>query len=1008
MKKTFTLLCICFALSLVGCIDRDFDLAKTNTEITIGGEELVVPLGEISKITLGDLLGENETLKPNQDGVYQIAFSSFGDNPDKYEMISIDGISIPSISCNLPQLQPITFSMGELPTTLGLSAINHEFDVDFPSIGNIMNIKALSVVQNIAFSLPSQISGEGAIDKRTLSFLQMSNMASIKSNSDNDNGAHEVVFDAKISILEQLNKVDWVEFGCDIHPYGTPFTINVDLNGMHDINGGGELKLNVEFPEGYYLRDENGNDFPQATHNLFSQTYTIQPKQKIISVLLYLHRIDYSDHTFEQGELKIDDHIRYSYDLKLNLCEGNYNLNNQPKITFEAMPQYKDIEVVINHFEGPSLNHNLSYTFNGMPSGVAIEKIAFKENSKLNISLKGLEWFTVKDNKTGDNISPKIELDLPRCMHFRNHALLNNETNVLMATAAELATGVTLSLEYIDCTENEGVKQENGSLQINESIVAKLHMESLDGHTVLVSSVTPPENLKVEVGIAESQLELDIENTKVNWSEDKSFDFNLGSGNTPSISTSIDVPEMISSIKRIEIVNANSQDKEPVSLSFALEANKSFPVEELDVNVSVNLGKMLHPTKEMFEQGLIQTNDNGDYIFTINETWSPREASLTKTLKFDALENIPAIVDGKLAINQNFPVMGSVKIKSGESLNLSAEDAKVEVKLHLDDIKVSTFKGGVNFEYKPETIFVELGDMGDLGVNINSLSLNPVLKLKLSENPTGVALNADVVLTTYDANNNKLTTITVPTITVNGSGKTDIVISTPRNEAKYSGEGVTFIAIDNLAKLLSNGIPAKIGVDMAVKSNKNDICTIDLSSAEKGYNIGYQYEVVVPLEFDGDIDLSYETSIMGLNETFVSLADELKSVKVGDIGLIAEIGSTIPFTLVLSAELVNAEGTTEGIAARLNIDKCRIDGYNKDKDGEKQVSNIDLEFDLGESGSLEGLRNADGVRIKFTLYGTDADVAALANTQGVDGKLKLRVRNGLTIDIFDFLKGVEE
>ena len=116
----------------------------------------------------------------------------------------------------------------------------------------------------------------------------------------------------------------------------------------------------------------------------------------------------------------------------------------------------------------------------------------------------------------------------------------------------------------------------------------------------------------------------------------------------------------------------------------------------------------------------------------------------------------------------------------------------------------------------------------------------------------------------------------------------------------------------------------------------------------------------------------------------------------------------VPFTLVLSAELVNAVGTTEGIAARLNIDKCRIDGYNKDKDGEKRVSNIDLEFDLGESGSLDGLRNADGVRIKFTLYGTDADVATLDNTQFINGKLKLRVRDGLTVDIFDFLNGEEE
>lgn len=1002
MRRLSFLFCICFALSFASCIDREFDIAETDSEITVGGEELVIPLGEIPNISLAELLKENETLKPNQDGVYQIAFSSFGDNPDKYETISVDGISIPSISCNLPQLEPINFSMGQLPTTLHLSPITHDFEVDFPEIGEIMKVQELKVEQGITFDLPSLISGQGEIKSNILATLESMNLASISSK-----GSDEVVFDATIEILEQLNKVDWVEFGDDTHPYGAPFEINVALNGLNDINGGGELKLNVEFPHGYYLRYENGADFPEATHNILSQTYTIQPDQKDIRVVVYLHRIDYSDHTFTQGVLNINDHIRYSYDLNLKLGTGTYNLYNLPTISFAVKPQYKDIEIVINHFEIPDLEHELSYTFNGMPSDVTIEKIAFTENTQLNISLKGLEWCIIKDSKTNADISPNIELDLPKCMHFRHHAMLDSDTNVLMASAADLSNGITLPLEYIDCTNSSGVKQENGSLLINEKIVAKLHMESLDGHTVLVSSITPPDNMKISVGIAETQLNLDMANTKVKWSEEKLLNFTLEESNMPSISQTIDIPEIIASIERIEIGKANSD--EPLSMNFELNAGGHFPVEALDINVSVNIGKMLHPTTEMFDSGLVTTNSNGDYILTINETWQPNRAALSKTLKFDALENIPAIENGKIVLNQSFPVTGSAKIKSGEEIDLSdISNAHIDINVAMDDIEVRTFKGGVNFELKPEPMLVELGDMGDLGVNIKQLSLNPVLKLNLADNPTGVALNADIAITTYDADNNKLTTIAIPTISVAGSGKTNIVLSTPRNEAKYSGEGVTFIAVDNLSQLLSKGIPAKIAVDMAVTSNKNETYTIDLLSAKNGYNIDYQYEVIIPLEFDGDIDISYESSIMGLNETFVSLANELQSFKVGDIGLIAEFGSTIPFTLVLSAELVNAEGTSEGISARLNIDQCCIEGYNKEVDGEKRVSKVNLEFDLGESGSLEGLRSADGVRFKFTLYSANGDVASLANTQFIDGKLKLRVRDGLTLDISELLKGKEE
>ena len=127
-------------------------------------------------------------------------------------------------------------------------------------------------------------------------------------------------------------------------------------------------------------------------------------------------------------------------------------------------------------------------------------------------------------------------------------------------------------------------------------------------------------------------------------------------------------------------------------------------------------------------------------------------------------------------------------------------------------------------------------------------------------------------------------------------------------------------------------------------------------------------------------------------------------LKVGDIGLVAVLETTIPFNVVLSAELVNAEGATDGIAARLNINDCVIKGYNKETDGEKSTSKIDLDFDLGESGSLEGLKAADGIRLKLSIYDTDAKSAALSKDQYIEGKLKLRLRDGLTIDVFDFLK----
>ena len=999
MKRAITSLCICAALSFASCIDESFDLADVSGEVTVGGDELVVPLGELDPIYLGDILKDGDFINSNgENGTYQISYTSYGDDPSKYENIKVDGISIPAITGLSPKIDPIGFSFQQLPSTLSMAGISQTFNVDYPSINNIVKIQPIKMAEELDLQLP--ISGQGAISEQMLALLKMQGLDVIKNEY-----ASETIFNAEIEILEQLKKIDWVQFGCSDHPYGAPFEIKIDLQGLQDIVGGGTLKVNIEFPQGYYLRDEQGKDFPTATHNILSREVTLQPKQKKVEFVVYLNRIDYSDHNFDDGKLKIDDHIKYSYDLNLNIGTGSYNLASKPKFSIEAAPEYKDVEVVVNHFEMDKASYAINYAFDGMPNGVNVEKVAFKD-TYLTLSLKGLEWFHVLDNITDEKISAQINVTMPECMHFEQSNYFTN--NTLSASASELANGVRLKLNYIDCKAN-GVKQENGQLLINSNIVAEVDLHEMDGHTVLVSSLTPPQSpLSISVNIADTQLKLDTENTKVTWSGDQVYDLDLGN-NIPSISQSIDVPSMIASIKEIEIGKAKSNG-EPVKMAFSLASQKSFPVDELEVDVAINLGKLLRPTQSSLASGIIKKSDNGDYILTIKEAWKPNQKSLAKEISFEALENIPEIKNGKIALNQSFPVTGSVKIKDGQNIDLSKLDsAKIDINVEIDDIEVRTFTGGIDLSLAPEDMAVELGDLSNLGVDINNLSINPILDIKLKDNPTNIPLSGDFTIKTLDKGGETMATITIPTINVAASGATHIVLSTPRNAAKYEGvKGVTFVAAEGLSELLANGIPAKIAVSMKVQTDKNDIRTIDLAETKNGYNIEYQYAVIVPLEFDGATDISYEGTFTGLGSTFAELADTTKGLKVGDVGLVAEFGTTIPFNIVLSAELINAEGTTENIDARLDINNCLIKGYtNADECGEKSVSKIDLDFNLGDSHSLEGLRNADGVRFKFTLYNA-GDNSALKSSQFIDGKLKLRLRNGVTVDIFDFLNGSSE
>ena len=63
--KTFSnltkgLLATLCGIASLACIDKDYVLNDVSREVTIGGEELVVPFANILPILLGDIVTENE------------------------------------------------------------------------------------------------------------------------------------------------------------------------------------------------------------------------------------------------------------------------------------------------------------------------------------------------------------------------------------------------------------------------------------------------------------------------------------------------------------------------------------------------------------------------------------------------------------------------------------------------------------------------------------------------------------------------------------------------------------------------------------------------------------------------------------------------------------------------------------------------------------------------------------------------------------------------------------
>ena len=88
MKKLF----IPFSLSLFllsqGCVDNQYG-GDIDMNVQLAGNGLSAPIGETSKFTLNDLIGEDDDLKTDSDGAYYI----YQDSESDVEFSTMWGIS---------------------------------------------------------------------------------------------------------------------------------------------------------------------------------------------------------------------------------------------------------------------------------------------------------------------------------------------------------------------------------------------------------------------------------------------------------------------------------------------------------------------------------------------------------------------------------------------------------------------------------------------------------------------------------------------------------------------------------------------------------------------------------------------------------------------------------------------------------------------------------------------------------------------------------------------------
>ena len=202
MKSKLCLLATLLAVAVgaVSCVDENYDLSKLNTEITVGGDSLTVPVGETAKLTMKDLLGDNAVtfLKTAADGSYYISVSDQKEVSPSMPAINTSlnlGGTAPSVEIELLDLTAAAAAINALPdqTEYDLSSM-----VTIPPVAIDTNIQV-----TVSLDLPDAVK-----DLESVTFTNASKITVALSVEDCPLSDGELTPDIWVNISSVLSLVD--------------------------------------------------------------------------------------------------------------------------------------------------------------------------------------------------------------------------------------------------------------------------------------------------------------------------------------------------------------------------------------------------------------------------------------------------------------------------------------------------------------------------------------------------------------------------------------------------------------------------------------------------------------------------------------------------------------------------------------------------------------------------------------------------------------------------------
>ena len=472
------------AFTAIACVDKSFNIDDVSKEVTLGSGTTTVPLGYLENKSLGDLLeGEDiEGLIIDESG--NLSFSYEGES----KTIEVEGIS----------------------TEFEIPQIENSFEVEYPEFNFAM--KAIEISEEADIEVVSGLE----------SYLSQGRIPQGVDLPNIECKYHHVIegdnLHIEFDVPQQIDDIAKIIFR-DIENghHGAPMHLKVALNGLKDINAGGELKFDLNIEGGTFRILDAANNAVETKH--YTETYVIEEGAEYVDFVIYVESI--VNDTELDSNHHLDIPLKLTYDMEFNMATkaGEFNFNHMPHIELNADFEYGDADVVVNsdvNLVECEVDNGDPIEIAGLPNElISVKRVAMLQgaNSILNFYAHGMSWL----GDLADDVEVVVGLPTYLKLHRVDNAnyIYDEATGELTTTIAELDKGVAIAIEALDFGAEGCSPDANGKIALDFEPSIRAYFK--EGVHVNVSSLEHNGDLEISVGIEKSNLEIESFTGKIDY-----------------------------------------------------------------------------------------------------------------------------------------------------------------------------------------------------------------------------------------------------------------------------------------------------------------------------------------------------------------------------------------------------------------------------------------------------------------------------------------------------------